>query len=278
MSASSACPATARPARSAWASAATPTGTSRPRSPATASFSNGWKRTRPSISPARRPRKSAAVRIDLNRPMSEIRATLGQYPVATRLSLSGPIIVARDIAHARLKEKRRRGEDLPAYFKDHIIYYAGPAKTPPGYASGSFGPTTAGRMDDYVPLFQKMGGSLVMLAKGNRSKGVTESCKAIRRVLPGIDRRAGGPAGQGLHHQPGGRGLPRTRHGGHLQDHGQGFPRLYHRRRQGQRFLRKDPRLTAVARHSPVGYNVPRSDQGIFRVLGAAGRGTLSRS
>jgi fumarate hydratase class I len=119
----------------------------------------------------------AAVRIDLSLPMSEIRATLGRYPVATRLSLNGPIIVARDIAHAKLKERVEAGEDLPAYFKDHIIYYAGPAKTPPGYASGSFGPTTAGRMDDYVPLFQKLGGSLVMLAKGNRSKGVTESCR-----------------------------------------------------------------------------------------------------
>ena len=118
-----------------------------------------------------------AVRIDLNRPMSEIRATLSRYPVSTRLVLDGPIIVARDIAHARLKEKVDKGEDLPAYFKDHIIYYAGPAKTPPGYASGSFGPTTAGRMDDYVPLFQKMGGSLVMLAKGNRSKAVTDACK-----------------------------------------------------------------------------------------------------
>jgi fumarate hydratase class I len=118
-----------------------------------------------------------AVRIDLNRPMSEIRAILGKYPVATRLVLDGPIIVARDIAHARLKENADRGEDLPGYFKDHIIYYAGPAKTPPGYASGSLGPTTAGRMDDYVALFQKMGGSLVMLAKGNRSKAVTEACK-----------------------------------------------------------------------------------------------------
>jgi fumarate hydratase class I len=119
-----------------------------------------------------------AVPIDLDRPMGEIRATLSKYPVGTRLVLSGPIIVARDIAHARLKEAVDRGEGLPAYFKDHIIYYAGPAKTPPGYASGSFGPTTAGRMDDYVPLFQKMGGSLVMLAKGNRSKSVTESCQA----------------------------------------------------------------------------------------------------
>jgi len=133
----------------------------------------------------------ASVRIDLNVPMSEIRATLGQYPVATRLSLNGPIIVARDIAHAKLKEKVDAGEDLPAAFKDHIIYYAGPAKTPPGYASGSFGPTTAGRMDDYVPLFQKMGGSLVMLAKGNRSKGVTDSCRTHGGFYLGS---IGGPA------------------------------------------------------------------------------------
>ena len=135
--------------------------------------------------------EGAAVPIDLNRPMSEIRAALGKYPVATRLSLNGPIVVARDIAHARLKERVDRGEDLPGYFKDHIIYYAGPAKTPPGYASGSFGPTTAGRMDDYVPLFQKMGGSLVMLAKGNRSKGVTESCKTYGGFYLGS---IGGPA------------------------------------------------------------------------------------
>ena len=135
--------------------------------------------------------EAPAVRVDLNRPMSEIRATLSRYPVATRLSLNGPIIVARDIAHAKLKENLDHGADLPAYFKDHIIYYAGPAKTPPGYASGSFGPTTAGRMDDYVPLFQKRGGSLVMLAKGNRSKGVTESCKTYGGFYMGS---IGGPA------------------------------------------------------------------------------------
>jgi len=132
-----------------------------------------------------------SVAIDLNRPMSEIRAALSKHPVATLLLLSGPIIVARDIAHAKLKENVDRGEDLPAYFKDHVIYYAGPAKTPPGFPSGSFGPTTAGRMDDYVPLFQKMGGSLVMLAKGNRSKGVTESCKANGGFYLGS---IGGPA------------------------------------------------------------------------------------
>ena len=117
------------------------------------------------------------VEIDLNRPMSEVRATLSGYPVATRLSLTGPMIVARDIAHARLKERLDGGEDLPQYFKDLCVYYAGPAKTPEGYASGSFGPTTAGRMDTYVNQFQAAGGSMVMLAKGNRSVQVTNACK-----------------------------------------------------------------------------------------------------
>ncbi len=116
------------------------------------------------------------VRIDLDRPMAEIRADLSQYPVTTQLLLSGTIIVARDIAHAKLKERLDRGEGLPQYFKDHIVYYAGPAKTPQGYVSGSFGPTTAGRMDAYVDLFQAEGGSMVMLAKGNRSKQVTDAC------------------------------------------------------------------------------------------------------
>jgi fumarate hydratase class I len=117
------------------------------------------------------------VEIDLDRPMSEIRATLSRYPVRTRLSLSGPMIVARDIAHAKLKERIDRGEGLPQHFKDHMVYYAGPAKTPEGYASGSFGPTTAGRMDSYVDLFMAHGGSFVTLAKGNRSKAVTDACK-----------------------------------------------------------------------------------------------------
>ena len=116
------------------------------------------------------------VRVDLHRPMREILAQLSRYPVATRLSLSGPLIVARDIAHAKLKERLDAGGDLPGYFKDHMIYYAGPAKRPEGRASGSFGPTTAGRMDSYVDLFQSRGGSLVMLAKGNRSKPVREAC------------------------------------------------------------------------------------------------------
>ena len=117
-----------------------------------------------------------AVKVDLNRPMDDIRDELGQYPIATRLSLTGKIVVARDIAHAKLNERLQSGQGLPQYIKDHIIYYAGPAKTPEGYASGSFGPTTAGRMDPYVPLFQEQGASMIMLAKGNRSRIVTDSC------------------------------------------------------------------------------------------------------
>jgi fumarate hydratase class I len=117
------------------------------------------------------------VAIDLTRPMPEILAELGKHPVATRLSLSGPLVVGRDIAHAKLKERLDSGDGLPQYIKDHAIYYAGPAKTPEGYASGSFGPTTAGRMDSYVDLFQSHGGSMVMLAKGNRSPQVREACK-----------------------------------------------------------------------------------------------------
>jgi fumarate hydratase, class I len=119
----------------------------------------------------------AVVRIDLTRPMAEIRRTLAQYPIKTRLALTGPLIVARDIAHAKLKERLDRGEGLPQYVKDHPIYYAGPAKTPAGYASGSFGPTTAGRMDSYVEQFMAAGGSFISLAKGNRGAEVREACR-----------------------------------------------------------------------------------------------------
>jgi fumarate hydratase class I len=118
----------------------------------------------------------SAVRVDLNRPMKDILADLSQYPVTTRLLLSGPIVVARDIAHAKLKERLDAGQPLPEYFRNHPVYYAGPAKKPEGYASGSFGPTTAGRMDSYVDLFQSHGGSMVMIAKGNRGKQVTDAC------------------------------------------------------------------------------------------------------
>ena len=117
------------------------------------------------------------VHIDLTQPMAEVRKTLSRYPVKTRVMLNGPMVVARDIAHAKLKERIDAGEGLPQYMRDFCVYYAGPAKTPEGYASGSFGPTTAGRMDSYVDLFQRNGGSFVMLAKGNRSKAVTDACK-----------------------------------------------------------------------------------------------------
>jgi fumarate hydratase class I len=139
----------------------------------------------------RQPSEGDAVKIDLDRPMPEILAELGKHPVATRLSLRGTIVVARDIAHAKLKERVDRGEGLPGYFKDHPVYYAGPAKTPEGYASGSFGPTTAGRMDSYVDLFQGLGGSMVMIAKGNRSQAVTDACKAHGGFYLGS---IGGPA------------------------------------------------------------------------------------
>jgi fumarate hydratase class I len=121
---------------------------------------------------------SEVVKIDLNRPMSDIRSELARHPVKTRVSLTGTMIVARDIAHAKIAERLDAGEPMPEYLRDHPVYYAGPAKTPEGYASGSFGPTTAGRMDSYVERFQAAGGSLVMLAKGNRSKAVTDACKA----------------------------------------------------------------------------------------------------
>src|SRR3712207_984400 len=131
------------------------------------------------------------VRIDLNRTMDEIRATLSRHPVKTRVSLTGPMVVARDIAHAKLQERLDRGEGLPGYIKDHPVYYAGPAKTPEGYATGSFGPTTAGRMDSYVESFQAAGGSLVMLAKGNRSKAVRNACQKHGGFYLGS---VGGPA------------------------------------------------------------------------------------
>jgi fumarate hydratase, class I len=117
------------------------------------------------------------VKIDLNKPMKEILAQLAKYPIKTRLSLSGPMVVARDLAHAKLRERLERGEGLPDYFKNHPVYYAGPAKTPEGYASGSFGPTTAGRMDSFIDDFQAAGGSMVMLAKGNRAAAVRDACK-----------------------------------------------------------------------------------------------------
>jgi fumarate hydratase class I len=139
----------------------------------------------------RKQTQTGVVKVDLNQPMDAIRALLSKYPVTTQLSLSGTIVVARDIAHAKLKERIDAGEGLPAYIKDHPVYYAGPAKTPQGMPSGSFGPTTAGRMDSYVDLFQSHGGSMVMIAKGNRSQQVTDACKKYGGFYLGS---IGGPA------------------------------------------------------------------------------------
>src|SRR5205814_3632507 len=135
--------------------------------------------------------ESEVVAVDLNRPMDDIRAELSKYPVQTRLSLTGPLVVARDIAHAKIAERLDAGEPMPAYLRDHAVYYAGPAKTPDGYPSGAFGPTTAGRMDSYVERFQAAGGSLVMLAKGNRSAQVTKACATYGGFYLGS---IGGPA------------------------------------------------------------------------------------
>ncbi len=189
---------------------------------------------------------SEVVKIDLTQPMGEIRAKLSQYPIKTRLSLSGPLIVARDIAHAKLKERLDAGEGLPQYFKDLGVYYAGPAKTPEGYASGSFGPTTAGRMDSYVDQFQAAGGSMFMLAKGNRSQQVTDACKKHGGFYLGS---IGGPAAalaqdcikkvECIEYRG-------TGHGSDLAHRGGGFSRLHHRRRQGQRLLRGYPETRAL--------------------------------
>ena len=179
------------------------------------------------------------VRVDLNRPMDEIRAELSKYPVKTRLSLTGPLVVARDIAHAKIAERLDAGEPMPAYLRDHAVYYAGPAKTPEGYASGSFGPTTAGRMDSYVAQFQAAGGSQVMLAKGNRSAPGHPVVPEHGGFYLGS---IGGPAArlaQDCIKQGRGAGVRGARHGGDLEDRGRGLPGLHRGRRQGQRLLRR---------------------------------------
>ena len=171
----------------------------------------------------------AVVSIDLNQPMADILAELTKHPVKTRLSLTGPLVVARDIAHAKIKERLDAGEPMPDYLRNHPVYYAGPAKTPEGMPSGSFGPTTAGRMDSYVDQFQAAGGSMVMLAKGNRSQQVTDACKAHGGFYLGS---IGGPAArlaqdcirsvEVLEYPELG-----------MEDRGRGLPGLHRRRRQG---------------------------------------------
>jgi fumarate hydratase class I len=174
------------------------------------------------------------VQIDLNRPMQEILAQLTKYPIKTRLSLSGTMIVARDAAHAKLRERLEKGTGLPDYFKNHPVYYAGPAKTPEGYASGAFGPTTAGRMDSFVEDFQAAGGSLVMLAKGNRAAAVREACRE-RRLLSRLDRRRR-QTSPAFASRSSAR-ISGARHGGDLAHRGGRLSRLHRRRRQRQRFF-----------------------------------------
>ena len=169
--------------------------------------------------------------------MKEILAELSKHPVSTPLALTGTIVVARDIAHAKFKERLDAGKGLPEYFKDHPIYYAGPAKTPKGKPSGSFGPTTAGRMDSYVDLFQSKGGSMVMIAKGNRSQQVTDACKKYGGFYLGSHRRPGRGARGGEHQEGRVHRLPRARHGSGLEDRGRGLPGLHPGGRQGQRLL-----------------------------------------
>lgn len=168
------------------------------------------------IPEALRMTSSEAVSIDLNRPMKEVLKELGKYPVTTRLSLNGTIIVARDIAHAKLKERLEKGEGLPQYMKDHPVYYAGPAKTPEGYPSGSFGPTTAGRMDSYVDLFQENGGSMIMIAKATAASG--NGCLPEHGgfyLAPSVARP---PFCQEQHQKSGTAGIPGTGHGSHLEN------------------------------------------------------------
>ena len=170
------------------------------------------------------------VKIDLNKPMKEVLAELSKHPVSTPLLLNGTIVVGRDIAHAKFKEILDSGKPLPDYLKNHPIYYAGPAKTPPGKPSGSFGPTTAGRMDSYVDLLQENGGSLIMIAKGNRSPAGHRRLQETRRLLPRLHRRSGRGPCRGEHQEGRVHRLSRTGDGSGLEDRGGKLPGLHTRR------------------------------------------------
>ena len=215
------------------------------------------------------------VQIDLNQPMDEIRKILSGCAVKTRLSLTGSMIVARDAAHAKIKERLDAGEEMPDHFRNNAVYYAGPAKTPKGHASGSFGPTTAGRMDSYVEEFQAKGGSFIMLAKGNRSKQVTDACKKYGGFYLGSIGGPGGASRAGLHQEGRMHRISRAWDGSNLADRGREFPRLYRRRRQGQRFLQKP--LTAApdpAHHGDTpGHSRCGPNNSLVRVGGKFGIG-----
>jgi tartrate/fumarate subfamily iron-sulfur-dependent hydro-lyase beta chain len=209
--------------------------------------------------------------------MAEILAELTKHPVKTRLSLTGPLVVARDIAHAKIKERLDAGEEMPDYLRDHPVYYAGPAKTPEGMASGSFGPTTAGRMDSYVSQFQAAGGSMVMLAKGNRSKQVTEraTSTAASTSARSAARR---PVGAGLHQVQEVHRIPRTRHGGVWKIEVEDFPAFIVVDDKGNDFF-TDPSgaVTVRADHGTVpSRNHPISASSISTTVTCSTRGSAS--
>ena len=186
------------------------------------------------------------VKIDLNRPMKEILAELTRHPIRTRLALTGPMIVARDAAHAKIRERLDRGEPMPQYLRDHPVYYAGPAKTPEGMASGSFGPTTAGRMDSFVDQFQAAGRLDGDARQGQPLGGSAQGLRQARRLLSRLDRRPGRAPRAGLHPEGRGARISGARHGGGVADRGRELPRLHRRRRQGQRLLQgAQPRVSA---------------------------------
>ncbi len=177
------------------------------------------------------------VKIDLSRPMKGILAELTRHPIRTRLALTGPMVVARDAAHAKIRERLDRGEPMPQYFADHPVYYAGPAKTPEGMASGSFGPTTAGRMDSFVEQFQAAGRLDGDARQGQPLGGSAQGLRQARRLLPRLDRRSRRASRPGLHPESRGSRISGARHGGGVADRGRELPRLHRRRRQGQRLL-----------------------------------------
>ena len=193
--------------------------------------------------------EAARRRIDLTRPMAEIRETLSHYPVKTRVMLNGPMVVARDIAHAKIKERLDAGEGMPQYLRDYCVYYAGPAKTPEGYASGSFGPTTAGAWTPTSTCSRQR--RLARDARqGQPLEGGDRRVQGARRLLPRLDRRPGGGARPGLHHQGRGARVPRARHGSGVEDRGPRLPRVRRRRRQGQRLLQRSVETPSRASNS----------------------------
>ncbi len=215
--------------------------------------------------------RGEVVAIDLNKPMAEILATLSQYPIKTRVALTGTIVVARDIAHAKLKERLDRGEGMPDYMKNHPVYYAGPAKTPEGMVTGSFGPTTAGRMDSYVDEFQAGGRLAGHAGEGQPEQGRARCVQGAWRVLPGLDRRAGRRARAEQHHQGRSSGVSGAGDGSRVENRGQGFPRSLWWTIKAMIFLRDLPDEVHSRPDRPYRFDMPgiqRDRRWYQRVLG----------